>query len=163
MTDAATNSATVPFRRCEFDELDFGMMRRGFTLVELVIVVLILGILAAVAVPKVINNSQEAHDTAIAQTLASIREAIDLYRATYIQLPLGTTTTCDLPNALDEFLRGTEFPTGKNGSNAVTNVAGPPTVQPGPFGWVYSIDEGEIIVNSNGRVDSDPSRRYADL
>ena len=143
------------------------MRRRGaFTLVELVVVVLILGILADVAAPKIVNNSDQATDSSIAQTLASIRDAVELYRATYNQLPPGTIGMCDLPVAIDEFLRGTNFPTcnvgGKN-ANTVKNVSGIPTAQAGTDGWVDSIDLGEIIINSSSPLISDPGRNYDDL
>jgi len=140
--------------------------RNGFTLVELVVVVLILGILAAIAAPKVINNSDAAGDSSVAQTLASIRDGIEMYQATYNQLVPGTTTTCDLHAALDEFLRGSKFPAanvdGLN-SNTVKNVSGAATVQGGTDGWVYSIDEAELIINSGSALASDAGQNYDDL
>ena len=86
-----------------------------------------------------------------------------MYRATYNRLPPGDTTTCDLPSALDDFLQGMTFPIGTKGSNAVINFTGAPTVQAGPFGWVYSVDEGAIVINSPERVDWDSSAAFADL
>ena len=54
---------------------------RGFTLVELVVVILILGILAGVAAPRLLDTSGCAADNGLKQTLKVMRDAIELYAA----------------------------------------------------------------------------------
>lgn len=50
-------------------------MQKGFTLIELVVVLVILGILAAVAVPKFINLSDQAKTAALASTAGAVSSA----------------------------------------------------------------------------------------
>ena len=53
--------------------------RRGFTLVEILIVVIILGILAAIVLPKFANASADAKKNSMLSSLQSLRGQIELY------------------------------------------------------------------------------------
>ena len=57
------------------------LIRRGFTLIEILIVVVILGILAAVVVPQFTNAADDANDAAVRTQLQTLRGQIELYRA----------------------------------------------------------------------------------
>lgn len=53
---------------------------RGFTLIEVMIVIVILGVLAALIVPKVIGRPDEARVVAAKQDVSSLMQALKLYR-----------------------------------------------------------------------------------
>lgn len=145
----------------------------GFTLVELVVVVLILGILAAVAAPKILTTTGDASDSGISQTLANIRDAIELYKAVpanggYPQ-DGGTPGTNDIATKLDGHLRGTVFPKvtvgGCTGNGILIDNTGPLTVNQATAtnGWVYSETTGEIIINSEATLSDGSGIKYSEL
>ena len=53
--------------------------QKGFTLVELLIVVIILAILAAIVVPQFSSTTRDANISALDSNLSNIRSVIDLY------------------------------------------------------------------------------------
>lgn len=84
-------------------------VQRGFTLVEIMVVVAILGILAALIVPKIIGRSDDARIVAARQDVATLGAALKLYR-----------------------LDNQRYPTSEQGLKALVEK---PTVDPVPANW----------------------------
>jgi len=122
--------------------------RSGFTLIELVIVVLVLGIIAAVAAPKLFDVTTDARENGTRQSLTTIRNAIELYRATSGVYPPATT----LSTALRSSLQGGTFPSPQVGSNVDDNTVRSFTgtfASSGTNGWAYNEATGEFYLNDS--------------
>lgn len=63
--------------------------RRGFTLMELLLVLVILGVLAALVVPKFTNRSQQARETAAQADISNIETAINAFEIDTGRFPSG--------------------------------------------------------------------------
>jgi general secretion pathway protein G len=60
---------------------------RGFTLIEIMVVVVILGILAALIAPNVIGRIDDAQETKVRQDIRAIESALKLYRLDNFRYP----------------------------------------------------------------------------
>lgn len=126
--------------------------RHAFTLVELVIVVLVLGIIAAAAAPKLFDTANDARDNSTRHSLVVLRNALELYRATNAVYPDGA----DMATELVPFLQG-PFPSVQGGNNPNANIAAstdePINAPAGAQGWIYNETTGEIRVNDASMFD----------
>ncbi len=99
--------------------------QRGFTLIELVMVIVILGALAAVAVPKFVNLKSDAQSSALKGVTGGITSASSVnYAARSVSTQYGTTTaalTCSA--AASAILQG-GIPTGYTLAATVVGAAG---------------------------------------
>ncbi len=88
--------------------------QRGFTMVELMIVVALLGILAAIVVPQFNSSTSEAKTSALCSDLAAIRKQIELYRYHHQErMPAAVGETGD------DFVRRLTTQTDMNGNAGV--------------------------------------------
>jgi len=75
-------------------QLEAGIMHgnSGFTLVEILIVVIILGILAAIVIPQFTEASNDARESALASDLQTIRSQVELYKIQHLDQYPGEKT-----------------------------------------------------------------------
>jgi general secretion pathway protein G len=135
--------------------------RSGFSLIEMVIVILILGIIAAVAAPRMFDTAKTAEENATHQQLAVLRNAIEMYRARDGVYPFADA----LPAAMAPMLNG-PFPAPNMGTvrgkaavfyDSTTTLDVPVVPSPGATtGWAYKPANGSLKLNvTAGDIGSD--------
>src|SRR5689334_16927352 len=137
---------------------------KGFTLIELVVVVMILGILAAVAAPKLLGTSSTASDNGLKETLGVVRDAIERYTAEHGGSLPGPDDAGLKSNLLPYLRVFPKSPLTNTNTVAIASTAGT-TTPTGTEAWMYNKADGTFIVNSAAAIKSDPTGtiKYNDL
>ena len=65
------------------------LQRRGFTLIELMVVLVIIGVLAALIVPNMLDRADDARVTAARTDVNNLMQALKLYRLDNLRYPSG--------------------------------------------------------------------------
>ena len=105
--------------------------RSGFTLIEILIVVVILGILAAIVVPELSSASRQARENVLKDDLRFMREQVTRYMIQHDDDPPGypaggdTTQTPDETSFIDQMTRYTDILSNPNSTQTNTYKFGP--------------------------------------
>ncbi|HOD81704.1 MAG: Type II secretion system protein G precursor [Planctomycetes bacterium ADurb.Bin126] len=134
------------------------MNRKGFTLVEILIVVIILGILAAIVIPQFTEASNDARESALTSDLQTLRSQLELYRVQHLDAyPAAADVVAKLTSRTDAdgtvnaagafgpYLQ--KFPTNPFVSGAAGSSVGvgtTPDAAAGTTGWEYNETTGQI-------------------
>jgi general secretion pathway protein G len=154
--------------------------RNAFTLIEVLIVVVILGILATVVIPQFSNASKEARENTLKDELRYLRIQIAVFKAQHRDVPPGypngdLTAAASESSLLDQLTKYTsedcktsatvsniykfgpylsKMPSNPiNGLSAVKFVADAdelPAPDDATYGWIYKPKTQQIVANSTG-------------
>ena len=103
--------------------------RKGFTLIEILIVVIILGILAAIVIPQFTNASKEAKQSALVTMVQSLRSQIALFKLQHNDYlpgcnPVSNTTFAEA-TFWDQMTLFSDLAGGTQAAKDATHVYGP--------------------------------------
>lgn len=149
--------------------------KKGFSLLEVVIVVAIIAILAAIGIPRMSRGSRGANDSAVSGNLAVLRNAIDLYSAEHG----GAFPTAAA--IADQLTKYTDIGGTASATKTTTAIYGPylRSIPPLPVGakkgstgidiedgigvgWLYVEASGTIKANTTATEKDETNKLYSD-
>ncbi len=134
------------------------MQKRGFTMIELLIVISIIAILAAAIIPNFIGFDTEARVSATKSNLDTLRTRVTLFRAKegiypnsladllnrhYVDAGVQKPYLQKIPSEMVSSKRGSSEQKAQKSDEPLTNEGG----------WVYRTDTAEVIINLDQPLD----------
>ena len=138
-------------------------IHRGFSLIELTIVIIILGVISAIAIPRMIKGAENADVTALTADLAVLRGAMEMCRYEHAAYP---STAIEFNDWLTKTVLGNgpyivkipELKTGIQKGNTTAKIiaSDPPVVgdvDAGTIGWLFNATTGGVWANDIDHLD----------
>jgi prepilin-type N-terminal cleavage/methylation domain-containing protein len=128
--------------------------QKGFTLIELVIIIAVLGILAAVAIPKYADITAESKQAATRGALGGLRSGVTIYYAN----AAVTTGTASWPTlnqletsgvVMEQSLPANPYQVSTNAADSIVTGVTKGTIVGTRGGWAYKASTGEVWPNTN--------------
>jgi type IV pilus assembly protein PilA len=127
---------------------------KGFTLIELVIIIVVIGILASVAIPKYKSIVAESKESAALGALGSLRSGISIYYAnqavttgTAAWPPIDSLRT--VGGVMEHAIPGNPYQLETNAPDSIVTGATKGVIVGTRGGWAYLEETGEIWPNTN--------------
>ena len=117
--------------------------KSGFTLIEILIVVIILGILAAIVIPQFTEASSEARESTLVSNLHTLRSQIGLYKVQHDDILPGDTDADGVPDD------AANFEADLVGQTTVEGAVG---TEFGPY--MQNVPENPFITDTEAGIDT---------
>ncbi len=130
--------------------------RSGFTIVELLIVIVVIGILAAITIVAYNGVQGRAYDTTVQNDLANVAKKIQLYQITNGSYPMGTSQMSTIDFKISKNAYGNHFDLTGTGSYYNLVYCWPNTTNPDKFALIASSKSGKMFTYSDGSVKEVP-------
>lgn len=125
----------------------------GFTLIELVIIIVVLGILAAIAIPKYQDITTEAQEASCRSSLGGLRSGITIWYANRaVKTGIASWPTLDslqrAGTVMEQAIPTNPYITVDSMADRIVVGVTKGAVVPGGYGWAYNATTGEIWANT---------------
>ena len=134
---------------------------RAFSLIELVIVIIIMGVISAIAIPRMMRGTDNADVTGLQSDLAVLRSAMEMCRYEHGAYPADADAfVAQLTTVVSGYgpyiIKVPPLKTGvkKGEAGVMVIVTDPPAAADGgDFGWLYNATTGGIWANDIEHLD----------
>lgn len=129
--------------------------KAGFTLIELVIIIVVLGILAAIAIPKYQDISSDAKEAACRSALGALRSGVTIYYANQaVKTSTATWPAVDslgtIGVVMEQALPKNPYQADANAPDSIVTGVTRGTIVGTRGGWAYKPSTGEVWPNTSG-------------